>query len=442
MIPKPQSGSSTLQGEAVMPTVPTGHGKKHNRGRVLVQAITVLVAGMLLQGVGFADTAQVLPKGRAAATLTYYHYFDINERFNPDGDSESIATDFNADLNSAIFPALAALDRFVVGGNASIGRSVVDITLIYRWFETSLYYGLTDKLSVGVLLPIYYSKVDVRARLDTTTANVGKNVARNTLAPLAVPGTTPLTTEDTQALLGRGLDINGDGTLEIPGFGYDRFETWSGTGLGDLEVLAKYQLYNKTPWRLAFTGGVRLPTGRVDDPDNLVDAQFGDGQTDLLLRAYADFLGIPRLLLNLTLRYDIQLPDKQEKRVLLDVNNPLTRDKEKVERDLGDIFEVELFGSYAFTKLLSAGAKYRFTKKLSKDDVDGKQGFNYAALEEETNFSGHMIFATFALSTTQLYQERKFPVPLSFTVEYRNRFAGTNNVTNSEYISVSLTAFF
>jgi hypothetical protein len=390
---------------------------------------------------GHADNALVLPKGRALADITYYHYFDIDERYNPDGKVENIAVDYNADLNSNIFPGLQALNQFV-GGQASVGRSVVDFTLVYRWTEVTLSYGLLDRLTVGVLIPVNYSKNRVRARLDATTANVGKNAALNSVAPLRVPGTVPLTTEDVQDLLGAGLDINGDGRVEVPGFGFKRFESWSGFGVGDIELLARYQFVNTAFWRFAMTSGVRLPTGRVDDPDDLTDLPFGDGQTDLITRLHLDYVPVRPLLLNLTLRYDIQLPDKQEKRVLDNVNQPITANKEKVSRNLGDILEVEVLGSYDITKVLSAGAKYRFTTKVAQDSIDGDLGFNYGSLESETKTTSHMFFVLLGLSTVRLYQEKHFPVPLSFSVAYRNRFAGRDNVTRSEYISFSLTGYF
>jgi hypothetical protein len=318
---------------------------------------------------------------------------------------------------------------------------VVDFTLIYRWFEFAFSYGLTDKLSIGVLIPYNFSKNKVDAHLDPSTANVGKNVPANSLLPLTVPGTVPLTDEDVQDLLGRGLDINGDGTIDIPGFGYERVETWSDDGVGDIELLGKYQFYNKGDWRLAFTGGVRLPTGEIDDPDNLQDLPFGNDQTDILFRFNFDYIGIEKLLLNATLRYDLQLPDEEERRVLDDVNQPLTINKEDVDRDLGDIIEIELLGNYSFTPQWSAGLKYLFSKKF-EDDVDGDLGFVYSSLEKETDFTSHMALVTVGYSTIQMYLDKKFSVPISANITYRNRFAGKKNSTKSQYISLNLAVFF
>jgi hypothetical protein len=123
---------------------------------------------------------------------------------------------------------------------------------------------------------------------------------------------------------------------------------------------------------LAFTGGARFPTGRVDDPDNLTDYAVGSGAYALLFRlnhdhavsslwkrtpdaAAEEALGgrapgtAPgTVVLNGTIRYDLVLPDKQEVRVPDNVNNPLTANKENVSRDLGDIIEFEVSAKYNF----------------------------------------------------------------------------------------------
>jgi hypothetical protein len=414
--------------------------KETKRVKGIFLGMTGLLVLMLTPLVCHGDSAEVLPKGIFSFDTAYYHYFDIKERYNPEGKAEDLAVDYNKELNSNVFPALAPLNPFV-GGNATLGRSVVDFTLVVRKLEFSLYYGLTDKITVGVLAPYSFLKNKVDASLDSSTANVGKNPYLNSLAPLYVPGTQPLNTNDIQNLLGNGLDINGDGKIDIAGFGYKQVKTWSGNGFEDIELLGRYQFYNKGDWRLAFTGGVRLPTGQVDDPDNLTDFQFGDGQTDILLRFNADFLGIKRLVLNGTIRYDIQLPDRQEKRVPDAVDKPITANKEDVKRNLGDIIQLEFMGRYDFTQGLSGGLKYLYVKKF-KDHVDGNQGFNYSSLEDETNTESQNIYVFLGYSTLPIYIEKKFPVPLGLKLEYRNRFAGKNNALKSQYIAFTAGVFF
>jgi hypothetical protein len=414
------------------------------------QIRAVLIAFILaysLPVICLADTTEVLPKGIFYFDTTYYHYFDITERYNPDGDTEDIAVDYNTNLDSTVFPALVPLDP-LVGGRASIGSSVVDFTSQYNWFEFKLAYGITDKLSVGVLIPYNHTKNEVKARLNTSTANVGKNPFYGTpedpfgspIIPLALGGV-PFNKEDTIDLLGNGLDVNNDGVVDVPGFGYKRFESWSDSMLGDIEVGAKYQFYNKGNWSFAGLVGLRLPTGEVDDPDDLVDIKPGDGQTDILLRLYADYKGIKNLLLTTTIYYDIQLPDEQKLRVLDNVDFPLTVNKETVDRNLGDAFEARISGNYSLSKAFSAGLEYRFTAK-AKDSIDGDKGYCYSCLEEETDYTSHVILASLGYSTVQMYMDKKFKVPLNASITYRYRFAGTNNVTKSQYISLDLGVYF
>ena len=427
----------------------------------IIQAVIILIAGLLgfIPQLCHADSADVLLKGLYAVDATYYHYFDINKRYNPDGKTEDISVDFNGDLDSTVFGGLEPLDPLV--GRASIGRSVVDFTRVYRWSSYRVAYGLTEKLSIGIELTYNYSKNKVEAHLDPTNANVGKNPLYGTgilpeeldvpFIPIDTTGTywegitegIPLEDEDVQDLLGDGLDVNDDGTIDIDGYGYKRFETWSGAGFGDILLGGKYRIYGENDLAFAFTGGVQLPTGKVDDPDNITDISFGDGQTDLVFRLHADYTGIDRIYLNTTVSYNLQLPDREVKRIPVDVNQPLisSDNKENVKRDLGDIIDIEVTGSYAFNKQWSGGLVYNFTKGF-KDKVRGSKEFIYSSLEDETDSTSHMALITLGYSTMQMYIDNKFPLPLSASISFRDRFAGTNNVTKSQFVSLGLSLYF
>jgi len=62
------------------------------------------------------------------------------------------------------------------------------------------------------------------------------------------------------------------------------------------------------------------------------------------------FPGHQEALPGWTVRYDIQLPDKQTKRVPDSVDHPVTANKEVVKRNLGDIFQFEFMGKYEFAQ--------------------------------------------------------------------------------------------
>jgi hypothetical protein len=426
----------------------------------------------------FADDALVLPKGIFRFTMDANNYLPVNTRYGPTGKVEDVAVDYNRQLNSNAFAALAPLDPFVPG-LPSIGDSDVSFRYNFNILDLSLTYGITDRITAGIRVPYWWVKNKVKARVNSgpgSSANVGKNAAfacGSPLCPLFIPGTVPLTTDDVQNLLGPGLDVNNDGTKDIAGFGFKRIETWSHDGVADIEVGGRYQYLKTRDWRFAFTGGVRFPTGRTDDINNLVDYEFGTGAYALLFRLNNDFIVsnlwsaptvdpqkatraeklesaeessvIPEtgdLVFNWTFRYDVLLPDNEKKRVTSNANNPITANKERVHRNLGDIAEFEVSGKYGlFIPGLTFSALYKYGYKM-QDKVSGKKGFSYHSLEEETKRREKLYIVGLTYSTIPLYTQKKFFLPFNASVTYRNRFAGTNNYLRSQFINFGLQFFF
>jgi hypothetical protein len=418
---------------------------------LFVSALICLFVLLGMTTLSYADSAEVLPKGVWKANIATNIWFPIDRRFDPDGDTEDIAVDYNTTLDGDIFPALAALETAfgLPTGSANIGDSIVSFEYRFTDLEFDLQYGITDKLTVGIHIPYWFQKNEVDSALDTTNATVGLNpffgspgdpFMGSPLAPLALGGV-PLTTEQTKDLLSQGLDVNGDGVVDIPGFGYKRFKTWSDDGVSDIEAGLRYQYYKSEKWRLAFTGGVRLPTGEVDDTDDLVDLQFGSGAWALLFHLNNDYTGIKNVILNATFRYELYLPDEEKLRIPEDVNIPITRNKERIDRNYGDVLELEVSAKYELMKGLSASLLYEYGHKF-EDDVDGDLGFSYESLEDETDWTSHIFIVGLSYTTLPLYMEKKFPLPMEASLSYRNRFAGDNNVLKSEYIKFALGFYF
>jgi hypothetical protein len=431
---------------------------------------TIIVIMSIVMSLGFctlltttshAGTAETLPKGVSRASVDSNFYKSIKQRYDEDGNEEDVAEDFNGALDSTIFPALQLVEAAfgMPPGSGNIGDTEVDFEYDFIIAEIGYQYGITDRLSVGVILPYYDVKNHVDATVNTTNATVGTNSLFNqgilpppldqatfiptdpAFLPPGVPPGVPVTDEQVQDLLGDGLDVDGNGTVDVAGFGYDRFETWDDEGIGDLQLGAKYQYLRTENWRLAFTGGVQFPTGEKDDPDKLTDYGFGSGAYALLFRLHNDYVGIKNLALNATFSYDLYLPEKEKLRVPSASDEPITPNEERVDRDLGDVIKAEVSGAYEIFEGFSFSLLYEYSHGF-EDDVDGDKGFRYKSLEEDTDWSSHIGKIGLAYSTIPLYRAKKFPVPLIFSVSYRNRFAGDNNVFQSQYIGVGLAAFF
>jgi hypothetical protein len=421
--------------------------------RLLIGILSLACSLQWLGTVALAvDDASVLPQGvfRLSSEGRYYPPFD--SRYDPHGNIEKYSADYNRPLDSRAFRLLAPLDPFV-GGRASLGDAIVDIDIELVEVDLQLRYGLTDRLTVGAKIPWSWARTNVKARVDSgpgSSANVGLNPrfgqpGQPPIIPIAAGGI-PLSTEDVQRLLGPGLP-------GIPGLGFKRFESQTNDGIGDIEAGFRYQYLRTEDWRLALTAGVRAPTGKVDDPDNLLDWALGTGAWALLLHLNHDYTvsnlwtgprppGTPgELVLNGTFRYDLYLPDHITKRVPDDVNNPLTANKERVSRDLGDRFEFEVSARYALPMGFSLASLYRYVFKL-EDQISGTKGFRYESLEEETARTEHIFTVELYYSTVNLYREKKFPFPAVAHLTYRNRFAGSNNAPRSQYIGLELQVFF
>jgi hypothetical protein len=414
------------------------------------------LAGLLTLLVGYSsvslgDSAQVLPKGRSGVLTSYYDYFTIDERYDSDGNREDLAADFNTSLDSSVFAGLQVVEGGfgMAAGSASFGDTVVQMEYDIKIFELEFYYGITDKFTAGVKIPYWWVESKVNASVNSgsdSSATVGFNPFWGTggnpypspVIPLGAPGAQPATDEDIQAILGPGLDINGVPAVE--GFGYQQFETWKGEGLSDVEFSGRYQYLKTEKWRHAFTAGFRVPTGRIDDPDNLADMPFGLGAYQVLLRSNHDVAVSDKVTLNLSLKYDIVGSDSQEKRVPTDVNQPITSNKVMVDIDYGNVFEFDTTATYRFTPQWSTFGRYRFTHKKS-NEVSGPPGLDVDSLEAETNREGQQFQVGVAYSTVSRYFDGMSKVPYRLALSYRDRFAG-KNLLDSQYLKLEGQLFF
>jgi hypothetical protein len=403
---------------------------------------------LLVPDISFPGSAEVLPKGIWSVAISNNYYPSITERYSPDGKAEDVATDYNTTLDSSVFPDLALIEAGfgLPPGSANIGKSVVSLKYDFNILYTTVAYGITDRMTLGVQIPYWWAKNNVDAHVNTINATVGKNPLFGApgdpfggvpVVPISLGGV-PFSDEDVQNLLGPGLSINGQPALK--GFGYKRIETWSGDGVGDIDAGLKYQYYKTDNWRLAFTGGLRIPTGEVDDPDNLVDYGFGKGAWGLLFFLNNDYTGVKNLVLDATLNYYLILPQKETLRVLDDPRQVLSATKGKLNRDLGDVVELEASARYEFLPGASASILYQYGHKF-EDSVKNSIG-HLGGMERESGYTEHIYIAGLSYSTIHLYQKKKFPVPLTASVKYRNRFAGDNRIFKSDYIDFAIQVYF
>jgi hypothetical protein len=432
-------------------------------------AMFALFGFLLCPVVARADDAYVLPAGRSTTFLENLFYFPTSERFGPHGNPESITSSFDdRRLDSSVFSILRPLDPFV-GGSASIGDSHLKFKYHYDILTFGFAYGITDRLTVGIEIPYYWVHNDVSASINSapgSSANVGLTTGPGPgplcgsgapVLPLACPNTRRFTTADVQKLLSSGLP-------GIPGFGFKELRDFSAEGFGDIQLGVKYQYWLSQDFRLAASTGVRFPTGRQDDIDNLQDISWSSGAYGLFVRLHNDYIisnlwrATPTpassytlrpgdLFLNGTFRYEWVLPDHVTQRI--GDPNTLTTTKENFDRDLGDRFEFEFGANYRLPAGFTVSALYRYGFKLP-DQFTSHHGNPVQPLEKDTDSTEQVYVVRLNYSTLPLFLEGRFPVPLDVAVSYRDRFAGSgprsagspSQILKTQYISLRIQAAF
>jgi hypothetical protein len=153
------------------------------------------------------------------------------------------------------------------------------------------------------------------------------------------------------------------------------------------------------------------------------------------------------LVLNGTFRYEWTLPDTVTLRVA--EGDTLTTTRERLDRDLGDRFELEAGAQYYLTSAMSVSVLYRYGFKL-KDDFTSHRGLRTQVLEDDTDSTEHVYVVRLGYSTVALYRDGRFPFPADVSVSYRDRFAGSgprssgspSQVLKTQYVGLRLQVYF
>ena len=167
----------------------------------------------------------------------------------------------------------------------------------------------------------------------------------------------------------------------ILGLGASPLGTITRQGLGDIEVSAKFRLFDTfgmsndtlrflpkgTRIRQSIAAAVRLGTGTIDTPEHYLDVGTGDGQTDIEVRSFTDIVHNRRFFTSIVGRYTVQLPDQLVRRITDTPEQafaPRWRER-MVERNLGDVIEVSFTPRWMISDFFSLGAQYLFRRKAA-----------------------------------------------------------------------------
>ncbi|MGQ0713196.1 MAG: hypothetical protein ACT4PJ_05635 [Gemmatimonadaceae bacterium] len=297
----------------------------------------------------------------------------------------------------------------------------------------------------GLFVPVSNSALDeaIRARV----AGFVESFADFDIADITVAG--PMAA----SILG-SADVRR--LLTDPAFGIqsEPLGTRTSTSLGDIEIGAKLQLVNTvrsdtvrgSGLRGAIGATFRLGTGSADDPDDFGDVPSGDGQNDIEARTHWDiFLG-SRLGLGLAARYVLQLPDREIARIA-DPHQlfPAFWRRQEVERDLGDIVDVEVTPRIALGDFFSFMAQYRVRRKAEdrhtgRFDVTNDLGdpvtLDASILDRETEQQEDRVSIGLGFSTLASVARGRSRIPLEVFFQYGQSIRGSGGRTPKVNVGV------
>jgi len=277
------------------------------------------------------------------------------------------------------------------------------------------------------------------APLEASAAGLAVTAAvEDVKAELATFGATPVT--QSLALPTTPLDtatFNGMLTGDSWGYGADplSFVKYS-MKFGDAEVGVRWSALQGSNLRAVLGGTVRLPTGKVDSPENFVDIGTGDRQMDIALDAEAVWRFGSILALAGMASYTFQLGDNLERRI-----TPHTRPiaiaatQQLVSRNLGDFFEAGLYPTiYLSRSFVAYGSAYYYYKAADGFDLTGPYSLpddqlptDITDLEFETSRETLSFGAGIHYFSTQGRHTTKLPIEAG--IDYRTAFQGTGGMT-------------
>ncbi|CAM9920013.1 unnamed protein product, partial [Chrysoparadoxa australica] len=384
----------------------------------------------------FGSYYETLPKGIRMAVFRQVQTTDINSAydrqkmeqdyfFRVNLDATSIE-DANATLKSLFQQVKGisqqAYEQLTFGEYQAQGKANVKVNGYGAAF------GLTNRTTLYGVFPYYDARVDLDIK--RTKQNNYLQVAKSLEAQGDSTGAQIL------SQVAPSLpDIN-EGVVQsliVNYLGYQPLGSWRGEGLADIELGFLTRLTDWTYSGLALSAGVVLPTGREDDPDNLVDFGFGDGQTDVFLEFGGGFT-IPdtRWSFDSWGRFTYQFEHNREMRIPESRDYPYGSESAIFQEKLGNMYDLSARSTYQAFRWLGISGQYSY-------QYVGEAEYNspYTEANEikaiDTERSSHSVRGTLHFSTVPLYKSGDFFLPFDTNLSVQTITGGMNQPRFSRY---------
>ena len=390
----------------------------------------------------YAHYYDTLPKG-VNSFVSRYIKSDINSSYNQSKTLSPFTFKVNADikmLEDINDPTLNdILDVFNTYPDAysaiSLGTHKFDAKADVNVDVFALAYGITDRITAYVGVPIYKANVNINyTRIKNDSLDEVSDILQDTngddLAQ-TIGNIVENLYEVDESLIQSGI-VN---ALE-----YDELGDWQGEGLGDTELGIMYNFLREKKYGMMATFGLVAPTGYVDDPDLLQDIGFGDGQWDV----FAEFGGGYELRDDITInawtRYTYQFASTKKLRVPLASDTNLGAENASFEEKLGNKI---LFGTNIDYYIndwfkLQPGLVFDFISEAEYSSSDA-QANRRLAKDTESYSQNIKMLAQF--SSLKLFKQKKFVLPAQINLSLQKMMDG-KNVPKTDLAEIEFRFYF
>jgi hypothetical protein len=296
----------------------------------------------------------------------------------------------------------------------SVGRFEGDVRSRLTVFVPAAMVGVSDRLTLAAALPIVNAAVAVDLEFQP---NATGQRFLNSLAE-SYNNQTALAREAGQKINGAVGELN----RTLRANDYRSVEDWNATGPGDLNLVAKYRIFALRSVSGALSGIVVAPTGRRDDPNNLVDRGFGDGQWDAGVGFALDEPLVTGVTASQFMKYTEQLPGEKKVRMVT-ADEPIEVPVRSVRFKPGNKFETGMALQYASATGLGLGVGYTYYRKGNDNYQAGRSS---PELEKGSYEQSHEAALEVGYNSIQAFLRKEFPLPFDSKFVYKHQLASLN----------------
>jgi hypothetical protein len=388
------------------------------------------------------EDSRVLPKGVRKLQFRLIQNTS-SEKFSSSGDAQTLAAPlekalkFKDIVKSEKNILKRELSKGFLEANSfnltdSVGTFRGDIVAHAKVFVPVLAWGFTDRFTLAIALPVYNMKVSPDVSFQ------GSDNGQFFIDTLG---------NSQNNLIASGIDASGkiNNAVEklntkLEENGYSRLKPWKATGLGDAQLVGKFLTVDKQSFRQGVSLALVIPTGRKDDPNNLLDKSFGDGQFDLSVGATFDEpIENSGIVFLQNAKYTHQLPGTKRVRMVSETES-IEVPVKNLKYKLGDKLEVATGFNAKINDSLSTSLAYAFAHKQKDLYRSGSTDIN-SELEKNTLEQSHSADVEFVYSTVDAFRKKQFLLPLEGKLVYKHFVAGRNIVTGP-LLEMSAGLFF